>query len=209
MDTRIALSFSLAAIASCAVAETDTDIGTEAILPRTAVVTSEPVVDRIGPGECGNGSIAVPAAREVQLRWLATACYGPNEIAFEIGGEEVLRTVAGNGCTCMPGVSTARITDERVLGMVSGAVDVDVAVSARGPTLLAWAEIVVVDQFGEHTFTVFDHDGPSTSGDVENLCTSGSTENGAGAVHFVMTGEECDDGNLRNGDGCSALCTRE
>jgi cysteine-rich repeat protein len=208
MNTRIALSLSLAVFGACATdADIDTDIESAQTAPGRSATINQPLFDRIGKPECGNGSVATPLASQIEMRWLATACSGPNEILFNISGIEVLRTAAGAGCTCMPGVQSARITDPEVLKFIDGNVEFEVA--ARGPTLLAWAEVVVLDQYGEHVFTVFDQDGGSSSEDAaQNLCTAGSTENGHGYVN-VTFGEQCDDGNLVDGDGCSATCQIE
>jgi cysteine-rich repeat protein len=91
--------------------------------------------------------------------------------------------------------------------MIVGTVDLEVA--TPGATLLAWAEVAVLDQHGEQVFTVFDQDGASPTEDAaQNLCVAGSLEGGGGKLR-VQFGEECDDGNLTDGDGCSSSCTFE
>jgi cysteine-rich repeat protein/parallel beta-helix repeat protein len=45
-------------------------------------------------------------------------------------------------------------------------------------------------------------------GDVTALCDAGAVEVGCGNSR-LDAGEECDDGNLSDGDGCSAVCTSE
>jgi cysteine-rich repeat protein len=156
---------------------------------------------------CGNGVRASFLATEVELRWLATACDGPNELVFSLGGVEVLRTVAApEGCTCLPGVQSVVLTAPEVMALVDG--DVDFEVSVPGRTLLAWAHAYVSDATGVRTVVVFDQDGVGEGGDPTNLCTQGSTEDGHGWTrgHF---GEDCDDGNTVDGDGCSATCSLE
>jgi cysteine-rich repeat protein len=206
MNTRIAISLSLAVFGACAT-DADTDTATEVAEHQATVVKFEqPLFDQLGKAECGNGLLAVSAVQQVELRWLATTCYGPNELSLEIGGREVLRTEAGAGCTCLPGVRSARLTDADVMNLINGTVEF--TVEAPGATLLAWAEITVIDQFGAHDFTIFDQDGENTYGEEANLCTAGSTENGSGTIQ-VQFGEQCDDGNNVDGDGCSSTCRKE
>ncbi len=208
MKARIVLS--LALLGGCVTGadiETDTD-GEEALASGDrAAAADEPLFDQIFKPECGNGEVSSPVAQQLELRWLATSCSGSNELVFRVQGQEVVRTIAGSPCTCMPGIRSVRFTDPSVLTMISGAVDFEVA--APGATLLAWAEVSVLDQYGEHVFTVFDQDGPSGSaGHEENLCAAGSIEDGGGKVR-VEFGEQCDDGNNIDGDGCSATCRKE
>jgi cysteine-rich repeat protein len=209
MNTRIALSLSLAVFGACATDDADINTDTESaqVAPGRSATIHQPLYDQLGKPECGNGTVASPIAQEIELRWLATACSGPNELSLEIGGVEVLKTVAGSGCTCMPGVHSVRITDPTVLKMIDGTVDF--RVSAPGATLMAWAEVAILDQRGVHEFTVFNAGGGPTEGDEgENLCAAGSMENGTGWIEVQM-GEQCDDGNLVDGDGCSATCQKE
>jgi cysteine-rich repeat protein len=208
MNTRIAIALSLAVFGACA---TDADIETD--LETASTVTGgrgannhEPILDQLWTPECGNGSVYVPVVQQVEVRWLATACYGPNEVQLEVGGVPVLKATAGGDCTCLPGVRSERITDQDVLKMIDG--NVDLEFSAPGATLLAWAEITIVDQMGAHEFTLFDMDGPNSTDDVANLCQAGSIEDGRGALQLQM-GEQCDDGNNVDGDGCSATCMKE
>jgi cysteine-rich repeat protein len=208
MNARIALSLSLALFGACATddADTNTDIGAEPD-SRVAATVETPIFDTLGMPECGNGLVALPAVQQLELRWLATTCEGPNELSMRIKGIEVLSTEAGAGCTCVPGVRTATITDRNVLAMIGNHTEIEVA--APGSTLLAWAEVAIIDTDGEHVVTVFDYDGPSSSPEAaENLCLAGSTEDGHGLVE-IARGEECDDGNQIDGDGCSSSCKLE
>lgn len=208
MKTRIALS--LALLGAC-VTEADIETGTEIEHAQTGAGSVAkipmPLFDELGKAECGNASVYTPVASQIELRWLATSCSGPNELLFNIQGVEVARTTAGSSCTCMPGVRTLRITDPDITGLIEGTVELEV--NAPGPTLLAWAEVAILDQYGEHVVTVFDQDGPSNSNDAsENLCTAGSREGGGGMVR-IEVGEQCDDGNQIDGDGCSSTCRFE
>lgn len=208
MNARIALTLSLAVFGACATddADTSTDIRPEAD-SRVAATVRTPIFDTLGKPECGNGVVALPAVQQIELRWLATSCGGPNELSLRIKGIEVLRTEAGAGCTCMPGIRSATITDREVLAMIGNHTEIEVA--APGSTLLAWADVAITDTNGEHVVTVFDYDGPSSSPEAaENLCLAGSTEDGHGRVE-IARGEECDDGNQIDGDGCSASCKIE
>ena len=208
MKARIVLS--LALLGACAT-ESDTETGTdreEALASGARAARSdEPLFDQIFKPECGNGEVASPVAQQLELRWLATSCSGSNELVFRIQGQEVVRTIAGSPCTCLPGIRSMRFTDPAVLTMITG--DVDFEVAAPGATLLAWAEVSILDQYGEQVFTVFDQDGPSgAAGQEENLCVAGSMEDGGGKVR-VEFGEQCDDGNTIDGDGCSSTCRKE
>ena len=208
---KTALALSLALFGAC-VTESDIETGTdleESVSATGTVATIDmPLFDQLGKPECGNGSVATPVAQQVELRWLATACSGSNEMLFNIQGVEVVRATAGSNCTCMPGIRSVRITDPEVMKMIFGTVDLEVA--APGSTLLAWAEVSILTQNGEHVFTVFDQDGASSSQDAaENLCIAGSMENASGAVRVSLGGEQCDDGNNVDGDGCSSTCRFE
>jgi cysteine-rich repeat protein len=208
MNARIALSISLAVFGACATDDadtnTDTDVGADS---RVTASVQTPIFDQIGETECGNGVIALPAVQQIELRWLATSCDGPNELSLAIKGVEVLKTAAGAGCTCMPGVRSVTISDRNTLALIGHRTDFEV--SAPGATLLAWAELAITDSNGEHVVTLFDVNGPSSSPEAaENLCLAGSTENGSGSVE-IWRGEQCDDGNLVDGDGCSSTCQKE
>ena len=209
MKTRIALS--LALLGAC-VTEADIETGTDTEHSTSGAgpVASipQPLFDQLGKPECGNGSVATPVAQQIEVRWLATSCSGSNEMLFNIQGIEVARETAGSSCTCTPGIRSLRITDPEVMKLIAGMVELEV--QTPGPTLLAWAEVAILDQNGEHVVTVFDKDGPSHSDDAEeNLCVAGSEEGGGGMVRVDFTGEQCDDGNLVDGDGCSSTCRFE
>ena len=210
MNTRIAIALSLAVFGACATdADVDTDLETASTVATggRGAHNREPILDGLWTPECGNGRIYVPVVEQVEVRWLATACYGPNEVSLEVEGVQALKASAGGSCTCLPGVQSERITDQDVLKLMDGSVELTFA--APGATLLAWAEVSIVDQMGVHEFTVFDMDGSLDGGGVEeNLCQAGSTENGSGSIHVVM-GEQCDDGNNVDGDGCNAFCQKE
>jgi cysteine-rich repeat protein len=207
MNTRIALSFAL--LAACS-SDSDIETGTDPEEARwgesQAAYLAAPIVDKLGAPECGNGVVAAPDVEQIELRWLATACHEDNEMVFRIQGREVVRTEAGAPCTCLPGVRSVRLTDPEVLKMIFGAVDFEAGTSAT--TLLAWAEVTVLDRNGAHTFTLFDQDGSAAGAEESNLCAAGSMEGASGRVR-VELGEQCDDGNNRDGDGCSATCRLE
>lgn len=210
MKARIVLS--LALLGACATesdtyTDADTDLEEALVGTGRAAYVEQPTLTDLFVPECGNGRLATPDAQQIELRWLATSCSGSNELIFRIQGQEIVRTIAGSPCTCLPGVRSVRVTDPEVLKMIYGAVDFEVA--TPGVTLLAWAEVSVLDQYGEQVITVFDQDGTSSSPDIaENLCLAGSLEGGGGKVRVVF-GEQCDDGNNVDGDGCSATCQKE
>ncbi|HUQ04518.1 MAG TPA: DUF4215 domain-containing protein [Kofleriaceae bacterium] len=209
MNTRIAFALSLAVFGACATdADIDTDLETASTVAGSGTVagSQEPIVDQLWTPECGNGTVYVPVAEQVEVRWLAASCYGPNEVSLKVGGVNVLSAEASALCSCLPGVRSVRLTDQEVLKLIDGSFDLEFV--APGATLLAWAEISIVDQSGVHDYTLFDMDGPTDGGENVNLCSAGSTENGRGAVS-VRLGEQCDDGNNVDGDGCSATCQKE
>jgi cysteine-rich repeat protein len=207
MNTRIALSFAL--LTACAT-ESDIETGTDSEHAQwgesQAAHVASPIFDELGKAECGNGSVATPVAQQIELRWLATSCDGANEMVFRIQGNEVVRTEAGGHCACLPGIRSVRLTDPAVLKMIFGSVEFRASTSST--TLLAWAEVTVLDQYGANTYTLFDQDGSSTPSEEPNLCAAGSMEGGGGAVR-VQFGEQCDDGNTIDGDGCSSTCRHE
>jgi cysteine-rich repeat protein len=209
MKTRIILS--LALLGACVTeADIETGTGTEHAQWGAGSVAHipSPLFDQLGKPECGNGRIATPIAQQIEVRWLATSCSGSNEMLFNIQGIEVARETAGSACTCMPGIRSLRLTDPEVMKLIEGTVELEVR--TPGLTLLAWAEVAILDQNGEHVITVFDKDGPSASSEAaENLCMAGSEEGGGGMVRVDFTGEQCDDGNLTDGDGCSSTCRFE
>lgn len=207
MKTRLALS--LALLGAC-VTEADIETGTDSEHAQwgesQAAYVASPLFDELGKAECGNRHVATPVAQQIELRWLATSCNGANELVFRIQGREVVRTEAGGPCACLPGVRSVRLTDPETMKLIFGAVDFEAA--TPGTTLLAWAEVTVLDQYGASTFTVFDQDGSSSAVEESNLCAAGSMEGGGGMVR-VEFGEQCDDGNTIDGDGCSSTCRVE
>ena len=153
---------------------------------------------------CGNGIRADFQPVELELHWMATACDGPNQIAWRVGGVDVLTTeAAGEGCTCATEARSVTLRAPEVLALLGEHVDVEVSVPGR--TLTAWAYAVIRDPLGERRVVVFDADGDGVG---EPLCEGAPVEDAAGWTQIYL-GEECDDGNLDDGDGCSAACRLE
>ncbi len=168
-----------------------------------ATVDIAPVV------ECGDGEVnPAVGAQSITLTWLATACDGPNQIAFSIGGVEVVRTAAsGVGCTCNPQVRQVTLSEPSVLELLAGSVDLEI--SAPGRTLLAWATVEIADPTAtKQVLTLFDAGGSDPSVSTTNLCLAGSSEDVTASLRTHL-GEQCDDGNAVGNDGCSATCTPE
>ena len=162
---------------------------------------------------CGDGQLQpgkVPMA--VEFFWLASTCTEePQPITFRINGAVAIVSDVHNWtCSCFPGYSSWFLSDLSVLSLLRAGQN---TFSVEYPQSLAWAAVRVYT--GDTEFqdaVIFDHQG---GGDAESrngdMCGAGSEIDPAPrAVTFEVTlGEECDDGNLVSGDGCSAICGGE
>jgi len=173
---------------------------------------------------CSNG-LSSRTAQALRFSWLGRSCGGNADIVFSLNGTEVARAALATSCDCSPGVGTLEVTDPSLLARAKDGTN-DFAVSTTGD--LAWAVVEVRTPAGNRVQKAWD-----ASGDYgnpwhrpTNLCSAG-VQSGVQADTFfglqstggghcatcgngvAEFGEECDDGNKVNGDGCSSSCKYE
>lgn len=159
------------------------------------------------PMVCGDGRLGVTPATAIDVTWLAVSCTGGGDLILGIDYDPVSVVAAASGdCTCTPGVRTVTLTDPLVLAHV-GANPV-FTVAARDARL-AWA-VVTVHQGDKATdVVVFDEGGGDDAARrTDNVCFAWSRADVQADVAARFS-EVCDDGNLADGDGCSATCGLE
>ena len=159
---------------------------------------------------CGNGIVVAPTPTAVTLRWLGGTCADAAQpITLAIDGVIVLSTPGGDGtCGCDEPVRSIAITDPAALARFSGHAAVDLRLA--GASKLAWAELAIatggttVDTRTLYAAT------PLRLGASwpTELCETATDADVAASVAWVL-GEDCDDGNAVDGDGCSATCAAE
>jgi cysteine-rich repeat protein len=168
---------------------------------------------------CGNGVLAPPIVSTAKLRWLGATCNGADApIVLAIGGVTVLSVPGGDGdCGCDEPVRTAGIADPAVLALLARRADLVVSFPG-GDSHLAWAELVIEVGETSRTLALYDAsasatgavrlDGGGGASSSLDLCTA-ADESDVTAPSLWALGEECDDGNLTPGDGCSEACELE
>ena len=158
---------------------------------------------------CGNGILASPRVTSAKLRWLGGTCNGADApITLAVDGAVVLSVPGGDGdCGCDEPVRTAAITDPVALAALDRTADLTVTF-AGSDSHLAWAELVL-DGGAARTLRLYSA-GPTLRDGAwsDDLCTAPDESDVTASTTWTL-GEACDDGNLVDGDGCSATCTLE
>lgn len=166
--------------------------------------------------ECGDGTQQSGGASALELSWLASSCLptsASSTVTFTVNGLVAYSGPgAPSGCSCYPGIQSVTIFDEAILDELrSGHATFTVRLGEGYQEYLAWVvatitsirpvEIVVFDAWGGH-------DADSRNPD---WCYAGGMDGGLVQVldTDLLLGEECEDGNLNDGDGCSATCGQE
>jgi cysteine-rich repeat protein len=159
---------------------------------------------------CGDG-IVTSGIRSLRFVWLGRSCGAtPADIVFSLNGVQLARVPLPNTCDCRPGIQTVAVTDTRLLAL--GRVGLNnLQVQTTGE--LAWARRVMATRWWESDATIWDAGGGDDDVlQTPDLCTAGAQAGVSAVSEFAISpweGEDCDDGNTLDGDGCSANCTRE
>ena len=159
---------------------------------------------------CGNGIVVAPTPAAVSLRWLGATCADAAQpITLAIDGVIVLSTPGGDGsCDCAEPVRSIAITDPDALARFRGHASIDLRLA--GASRLAWAELAIttgattVDTRPLYAATTRPRGAPWPTA----LCATATDADVAASTAWIL-GEDCDDGNAIDGDGCSATCAAE
>ena len=157
---------------------------------------------------CGDGVTQGPVGY-LTLKYLARSCgQGPQDIYFTVNGIEVGRTTLEENCGCFPQIVTFQVTDPAVVGSVRVGDVLTIILHTAGDVAWAIAEIHG-SGWGERA-VVFDawegHDAENENPDL-CLARSWSGPDGVGVAGGMPFGEQCDDGNTVDNDGCTNSCT--
>jgi cysteine-rich repeat protein len=161
---------------------------------------------------CGDGLVS-PGARPTSIRveWLATECNGPTEMTLYVNGEPVgTAPPSFNGCfDCgeLPETFTTSNPAALALLRTDGADVFGFSKRSR----LAWAVVVVRYSNGNERETIVADFSGGAASRFPDMCDQGSDGLSGGVLSaaadpFPLRGEECDDGNAVNGDGCDSNC---
>ncbi len=163
---------------------------------------------------CGDGTVQ-DTAGSLHLTWLAMSCDGPMDVELMVNGIVAVRTLADEGtCDCLPGIRTVEVTDPAALAtLTSGASSFSVELItdlAFASKHFAWAVATIDDGNEPQEVVIFDAGTGAPARDPD-LCNAYEySEEPRGPVHSVsamLSGiEECDDGDLVDGDGCDSNC---
>jgi cysteine-rich repeat protein len=161
-----------------------------------------------GPA-CGDGTEDSQAVTSLVYTWLLTNCFGTVPVTFAINGNTAFALNEPETCSCTPGIKTQTVTTPSVLALLHGGTN-QFSISANHTDLaFSWAKVTVNFVDGTSTALMIDevNDGLAAS-EQPNLCNGGYQFERAATGHpLALTGEECDDGNVLNGDACNANCT--
>ncbi len=162
--------------------------------------TANCLLEVCGDGVANNGNPAV----ELKFEWLAYGCTSPTDISFYVNGSLVASDPSLADCTCTPGIRTLTVTDPSKLALVTEGENA-FRVSKQG--YLKWAIVTVKTTDGGSTeLALFD---PYGSAHNDYAC-NGSFWSIDQTISASLPGrqtEQCDDGNLADGDGCDTNCT--
>lgn len=162
---------------------------------------------------CGDSRLSWLPPRKVELTWLTQSCSGALTIAVSINGVEVARVQPPPSCACTSSALSTEIDRFAIIKTLRdglNAVTLKVE-GAASQDKVAWA---VLSFSGVRTeeLVLFD---AGTSGDAVarrgNIC---QVDSATGVLQVNVQKdldlyEECDDGNLVAGDGCSETCANE
>jgi cysteine-rich repeat protein len=157
---------------------------------------------------CGDGITQGPIGY-ITLKYLARSCgLGPQDIYFTINGIEVGRAPLKETCDCSPGIVTVQVTDPAVVGQIHVGDVLTVLLRTFGE--VAWATADLHGSGWGERFVLFDAwDGQDADTENPDLCSAQSFvgPDGVGVAGYMSDGEQCDDGNTIDDDGCSNSCT--
>ena len=165
------------------------------------------------PERCGDGiPQTAPAVTSIDFEWLATSCTTPRTIDFTIDGVLVLSTPGDTQtCSCAPlgGFQSITITDPSVLALVANGPSTFGVDYSGVDQFLGWALVTVHTGAIATPVVVFEDPPGSAIGHATSLCTNGFDTNvpPQTVIGNVAVGEQCDDGNLDDTDGCHNNCT--
>jgi cysteine-rich repeat protein len=163
---------------------------------------------------CGDGAIqARPRLDAVEALWLASTCDPDTPpLTLRVNGNLLLQATVDDTCSCTPRLDGVFLNDPATLSLFQDGVPHTLSTSLPGDgQMTAWVLLRLV---GTSTQEVVLHDAGS-AGDAlrrtADLCEAGYDTNlQAQVVETIrLQGEGCDDGNLQDGDGCSATCVLE
>ena len=157
---------------------------------------------------CGDGITQGPIGY-LTLKYLARSCnLGPQDIYFTINGIEVGRAPLEETCSCQPKIVTVQVTDPAVIGQVHVGDVLTVLLRTFGE--VAWATVEIHGSGWGERAVVFDAgEGQDAENENPDLCKAGSFlgPDGVGVAGGMSNGEQCDDGNTIDNDGCTNTCT--
>lgn len=158
---------------------------------------------------CGNGVLATPIVTGAKLRWLGATCNGAEApIVLTVDGVDVLAVPGGDGaCGCDEPVRTAGLADPELLAALARRVELSVRFPGAD-SHLAWAELVIDLGGASRTLPLYSAGPIAGATPPDDLCTAPDESDVAATTRWTL-GEECDDGNLTAGDGCSPSCALE
>jgi hypothetical protein len=159
---------------------------------------------------CGNGTEDSQAVTSVVYTWLLTNCdFAPVAITFAINGNAVLAPNAPTTCDCNPGIETQTVTTPSLLALLHGGAN-QFSINASNPNVaFSWAKVTV--NFADSTSATLVIDEVTAgmaASEQSSLCAAGYRwSRPPTGQSLALTGEECDDGNVMDGDTCNANCT--
>ena len=151
---------------------------------------------------CGDG-IVLRSLLFLRFWWLGRSCGQEQvgEVIFKLNDVEIARVALPNTCDCQPGIGTIEVSDPQLL---AGAKNGAFTVSVESTGELSWAAVGASSP-GTWQQQMLWNEPANFNG--TDLCAIGGYTNASHAIGFgVGGGEECDDGNTINDDGCSNTC---
>ena len=159
---------------------------------------------------CGDGIVqSQVGVRSIDIIWLGTAVTNGDRESFSIsinGATAVSDQGWNAGCWATP--RRISITDPAVVSRIANGPN-QFVLNSDGR--LAWVKARV---FGKQPQDVMIFDaggGNDAESGSRNTCTTGTAPANqwqSVSVEITVAGEDCDDGNTTNGDGCSSTCGR-
>jgi cysteine-rich repeat protein len=160
-----------------------------------------------GVEHCGDGIVNdALAVSELRFEWLAQQCSeddGP--IDFYVNDVLVASSPSDAACDCAAGIQDLVITDPNVLSVLTPGGNV-FRVAKQGK--LSWALVTVNTSDGQaKPVVLFDPTDSAAIGRSQDACNYWNDPDQSSLASFPLRGEQCDDGNAINGDGCDDNCT--
>jgi cysteine-rich repeat protein len=156
---------------------------------------------------CGDGITQGPVSY-LTIKYLARSCnQGPQDIYFTVNDVEVGRAPLPETCDCQPPIATVQLSDPALLGQIHVGDTLTVILHTQGE--VAWSTLEVHGSSWAELEVLFDaNDGGDAVQGNPDLCLAGSFNgpDGVGIAGTMIYGEECDDGNTVDTDGCTNDC---